>query len=95
MARSPHTSLKSNLAKKTSPEMKPIYSESSCHGDFKNDLGIALTCNVRQNSLRFKYYEFFILSILGLISAIARALDFGAAGPWFKPRRSHYLPNFW
>ena len=58
-----HTSLKSNLAKNPSPEMKPIYSESSCHGDFKNNLGIALTCNVRQNSLRFKYYEFFILYI--------------------------------
>ena len=38
-----HTSLKSNLAKNPAPEMKPINSESCCHGDFKNGLGIALT----------------------------------------------------
>ena len=33
-----HTSLKSSIEKMPPPEARPIYSESSQHGDYKNNL---------------------------------------------------------
>ena len=48
------TSLKSKLVKWLSPEERTIYSESSRHGDFKNDLGIGLANNVMSRRTKVK-----------------------------------------
>ena len=52
-----HTSLKSSIEKMPPPEARPIYSESSQHGDYKNNFGFGLACSVMVTRTRFKYSE--------------------------------------
>ena len=48
-----------NLQKNNFPDKRAIYSESSRHGDFKNDLEIGLACNVWQDALKINRVIFF------------------------------------
>ena len=49
-----HCSPESNLVKKAPPETSTIDSESSWHGDFKNNLGFGLASNAtfKKNSVK-------------------------------------------